>query len=74
MLLREQLLHDVNSITDLQLLHQLFEYVQIIKRTVGRAASNRDAVLGFAGALPDAEATELRQSLDQEFGQIEGEW
>ena len=74
MVLRERIINDVNSIADLQLLHQLFEYLQVIKRTVGQAAPNRDAVLRFAGTLPDAEAAELRQSLGQEFGQVEGEW
>lgn len=72
--LRARIIDDVNSIADLQLLHQLFDYVQVIKRTSPQTAANRDAVLRFAGTLNDAEAQALRQLLSQEFGQVEGEW
>lgn len=72
--LRARIIHDVNSIVDQQLLHQLYDYVQVIKRTPHQVASNREAVLRFAGMLTDAEASELRRSLDQEFGLVEGEW
>jgi hypothetical protein len=72
--LRARIIQDVNSIADQQLLHQLFDYVQIIKRTPNQIHSNRDAVLRFAGTLTDEEANNLRQTLDQEFGQLEGEW
>lgn len=74
MVLRERIIHDVNSIADLQLLNQLFDYMQVIKRNVGQVTPNRDAVLRFADTISDAEAAELRQSMAQEFGQIEGEW
>ncbi len=72
--LRARIIHDVNTIADQQLLHQLFDYVQVIKRTPNQISSNRDAVLRFAGTLTDTEANDLRQMLDQEFGQVEGEW
>lgn len=72
--LRARIIHDVNSIADQQLLHQLFDYVQVIKRTPNQITSNREAVLRFAGTLSDAEASDLRDTLSQEFGQIEGEW
>jgi hypothetical protein len=72
--LRARIIQDVNSIADQQLLHQLFDYVQVIKRTPHQVASNREAVLRFAGTLTDDEATDMRHTLDEEFGQIEGEW
>ena len=72
--LRARIIHDVNSIADQQLLHQLFDYVQVIKRTPNQVASNREAVLRFAGTLTDTEASDLQQTLKQEFGQVEGEW
>jgi len=72
--LRARIIDDVNSIADLQLLHQLFDYVQVIKRTPSQTVTNRDEVLRFAGTLDDAEAQALRQSINQEFGQVEGEW
>ena len=75
MMLRERIIEDVNSITNPQQLRQLFDYVQLLKRTSEvPATANREAVLSFAGTLSDAEAAALRQSLRQEFGQVEGEW
>ena len=75
MMLRERIIEDVNSITNPQQLRQLFDYVQLLKRTSEvPATANREAVLSFAGTLSDAEAAALRQSLRQEFGQVGGEW
>ena len=75
MSLRERIVEDVHAITNPRQLQQLFNYVQQLKRTPeARAAANRKAVLRFAGTLSDAEAATLRQSLQQEFGQVEGEW
>lgn len=71
--LRVRIIQDVNSIADQQLLHQLFDYVQVLKRTPHQVASNREAVLSFAGTFTDAEANDMRQTLNQEFGQLEGE-
>ena len=72
--LRARILQDVDSIADQQLLHQLFDYVQVLKRTPQQAASNRESVLRFAGTLDDTEAASLSQMLSQEFGQVEEEW
>lgn len=72
--LRARIIDDVNSIADLQLLHQLFDYVQVIKRTPAQTVANRDEVLRFAGTLNDVEAQALRRPLNQELGQVEGEW
>jgi hypothetical protein len=74
MILKEQIIKDVNTIADLQLLNQLFEYVQVIKRTVGKVTSNRKNVLQFAGSIDDEEAKQVRQVIDNEFNQLEGEW
>lgn len=72
--LRAHIIHDINSIADEKLLRQVFEYVQMLKRTPYKVASNREAVLSFAGTLTDAEVANLRHTLSQEFGQLEGEW
>ena len=69
--LRARIIHDVNSVADQQLLHQLFDYVQVIKRTPNQVASNREAVLRFAGTITNAEANDLRDMLSNEFGQKE---
>ena len=69
--LRARIIHDVNSVADQQLLHQLFDYVQVIKRTPNQVASNREAVLRFAGTITNAEANDLRDMLSNEFGHKE---
>ncbi len=74
MILRDQIIKDVNTIADLQLLNQLFEYVQVIKRTVTKVTSNRENVLKFAGSIDNEEAKQVRQAINDEFNQIEGEW
>ena len=74
MILKEQIIKDINAIADLQLLNQLFEYVQVIKRTETKVTSNRERVLQLAGSITDEEAKEVRKMVNDEFNQIEGEW
>lgn len=74
MILREQIIKEVNAIADLQLLNQLFEYVQVIKRTENKVTPNRERVLQLAGSITNEEAEEVRKIINDEFNQIEGEW
>lgn len=67
-LLRARIIRDLDSINDKQLLRQMLGYMQIIKRTPYKIASNREAVLSFAGTLTYAEAANLCHTLSQEFG------
>jgi hypothetical protein len=73
-MLKEQILKDVSSIDNPQLLNQIFEYLQVVKHTAAQVQPNRDAVLKFAGTLSDTEAKKLRKVIDEEFSQTEGEW
>jgi hypothetical protein len=74
MILREQIIKEVNAIADLQLLNQLFEYVQVIKRTENKITPNRERVLQLAGSITNEEAEAVRKVVNDEFNQIEGEW
>jgi ElaB/YqjD/DUF883 family membrane-anchored ribosome-binding protein len=74
MILREHIIKEVKTIEDLQLLNQLFEYMQMLKRTVNQVSPNREKVLQLAGSLTDEEAGEVRKIINDEFNQIEGEW
>jgi hypothetical protein len=74
MILKEQIIRDVNTIADLQLLNQLFDYVQVIKRTVYKITPNRERVLQSAGSINDKEAQEVKQIIANEFNQTEGDW
>lgn len=74
MLLKNQILKDVNSLDNPQVLSQLFEYLQEVKHAASKLKPNRDAVLKFAGMLSNAEANKLRKIIKDEFSQTEGEW
>jgi hypothetical protein len=74
MILKDHIIRDIHSITDLALLNQLFEYVQVIKRTGTNIHPNREDVLALAGSISDEEAAEVRQIIRDEFNQTEGEW
>ncbi len=74
MILKEQIIKDINTIADLQSLNQLFDYVQIIKRTLATVSPNRERVLQSAGSINDEEAREIKQIIENEFNQTEGDW
>jgi hypothetical protein len=74
MILREQIIKDINTIADLQLLNQLFDYLQVMKRNVNKVTPNRETVLQLAGSITDEEAAEMHQIISSEFNQLEGEW
>jgi len=67
MILREQIIKEVNVIADLQLLNQLFEYVQVIKRTENKVTPNRERVLQMAGSITNEEAEAVRKMIHDEF-------
>jgi len=72
MTLKQRLLADVQDIQHPWLLQQLYQFVQLLKRTEPR--SNREAVLAFAGTLSDEEAEEMRSAVKEAFDYVEGEW
>lgn len=74
MSLREQILVDIRAIQHPQLLNQIFEYLQIIKKTDDQISTNRDAVLQYAGVINDVDAAEMLQTIGSEFNKIEGDW
>ena len=72
MTLKQRLLADLQDIQHPWLLQQLYQFVQLLKRTEPR--NNREAVLAFAGTLSDEEAEEMRSAVKEAFDHIEGEW
>ena len=73
MSLKDYILKDLNTINDPQLLHQCFEYIQIIKKAEKKTA-NKNKVLQFAGLLTDKQASSIANSINNNFNTIEGEW
>jgi len=74
MLVRDHIIKDINSIESPRLLHQLYEYLQLVKKTDSSLQPNRDKVLKFAGILSKSDAKKITKSINDTFNQIEGEW
>jgi hypothetical protein len=67
MILREQIIKEINAIADLQMLNQLFAYVQVLKRIESKVTPNRERVLQLAGSLANEESEEVRKMVNDEF-------
>ncbi|MBK9460871.1 MAG: hypothetical protein KA783_04170 [Chitinophagales bacterium] len=74
MLLQQQILHDIQSLTDPVVLNQLYGYVSSLKKANEQQKSNTLAVLQFLGTINNQEAAEISTCIDLEFNKIEGEW
>ena len=74
MLLKDQILSDIKGIENPHLLHQVFEYIQVIKQTDANIKPNKKNILKYRGILSDAQASKLTSAVNKEFNQIEGEW
>jgi hypothetical protein len=74
MLIKEHIIKDIEGIKSPRTLHQLFEYLQVVKQSESLLQSNSAKVLKFAGTLTNAEARRITESVKSAFNQIEGEW
>lgn len=74
MLVKDHILKDIKSIESPVLLHQLYEYLQLVKQTDIGLKPNRHKVLKFAGMLTKAEAKRISANVNDAFNKIEGEW
>jgi hypothetical protein len=74
MLVGDHIIKDIKSIESSKLLHQVYEYIQLVKQTDADIKPNRDKVLKFAGILTDDEARKISKAINNAFNQIEGEW
>jgi hypothetical protein len=73
-LVKDHILKDIKTIESPVLLHQLYEYLQLVKQTDTGLKPNRDKVLKFAGTLTNAEAHRISGKINGAFNEIEGEW
>ena len=74
MYIKAQIIQDIEGINNLQLLNQLYEYVQVIKKTSVTIKPNKSSVLKFVGMIDNEEAKEMKDAINHEFNRIEGEW
>lgn len=76
MTIREKILSDLKEIKDPSVLHQVFEFMQLLLRSrrFHTPASNRSKVLSFAGILDSSEAEQMKKDINEAFDHLEGEW
>ena len=74
LLVKDQILKDIKSIESPVVLHQVYEYLQLVKHSDAGTKPNRERVLKFAGTLTKAEAKRISEKVNEAFNQIEGEW
>jgi len=68
--IKEYFISEIRDMTNTTRLVQLFEIYQLLKKN----AIDDSPILSFAGCLEDGEAEAMRQLIQSEFQQIEGEW
>lgn len=76
MTLKQQLSIELEKASP-EVLRQLFEFLQFLKRVEKNAekkAETAHPVLPFIGCMPGKEGDLFAETLQHEFSQIEGEW
>lgn len=74
MTIREQIISDLNDLSNQKLLYQILEFIKILKKNVTDKKGNREDVLQFAGILSDEDASAIQKDIGEEFSKIEGDW
>jgi hypothetical protein len=74
MTIKEKIFTELKAIDQPRLLHQIYQFVQLIKRNSPTQVGNRAQVLSFAGTLSDEEAEAMRRDIDETFHHLEGKW
>jgi len=67
---KEYFISEIREMTNTARLVQLFELYQLLKKN----SIGESPILSYAGRLEDGEAEAMRQLIQSEFQQIEGEW
>ncbi|MCE6991007.1 hypothetical protein [Dyadobacter sp. CY323] len=74
MTIQEQIQQDVNLVSENSILQtQLFDFLKLLKANLP-FRRNVQQVLSHAGVIDDAAASEVTKIINDEFGQIDGEW
>ncbi len=72
-MLRNTILRDIRKIDNPEMLNQLFEYLQLLKKNMTRQGGNTKAVLRFAGTISDSEAWEMKRIIEHEFSVVDNQ-
>lgn len=65
---------DLRDIVQPELLEQIADFISFLKQKSQQPNSNRAAILALAGSLSDSDAEQMRQTINTEFNNIEGDW
>ena len=74
MMVKQQLIAEIETIDNPTTLSQLFEILQLVKQNIQTQPKQKNPVMQFAGCLDDDDAQAMRTTIDNEFNKIEGEW
>jgi hypothetical protein len=74
MMVKQQLIAEIEGIDNPTTLSQLFEILQLVKQNIQTQPKQKNPVMQFAGCLDDDDALTMRTTIDNEFNKIEGEW
>lgn len=74
MMVKQQLIAEIETIDNPTTLSQLFEILQLVKQNILSQPKQKNPVMQFAGCLNDEDAQAMRTTIDKEFNKIEGEW
>ncbi len=74
MMVKQQLIAEIEAIDNPTTLSQLFEILQLVKQNIQIQPAQKNPVMQFAGCLDDDDAQAMRTTIDNEFNKIEGEW
>jgi hypothetical protein len=74
MMVKQQLIAEIEAIDNPTTLSQLFEILQLVKQNIQIQPKQNNPVMQFAGCLDDEDAQSMRTTIDNEFNKIEGEW
>ena len=74
MTIQEQIQQDVNLVSENSILQtQLFDFLKLLKANMP-LHRNVEQVLSHAGVIDHVAASEVTKIVNDEFGQIDGEW
>ena len=74
MIVKQQLIPEIETIDNSATLSQLFEVLQLVKQNIQAQPKQKNPVMQFAGCFDDDDALAMRTTIDNEFNKIEGEW
>ena len=74
MIVKQQLIAEIEAIDNQTTLSQLFEILQMVKQNIQIQPKQKNPVMQFAGCLDDDDAQAMRTTIDNDFNKIEDEW